>query len=40
MYREVDGYGRPRKHYEQIQHNKDLYNFHTTVRIQILLKVP
>ena len=30
--RKVEGYinSRPGKHYEPIQHNKDLYNFHRT----------
>ena len=30
--RKVEGYNnsRPGKHYEPIQHNKDLYNFHRT----------
>ena len=26
----VEGYSRPEKHHEPIQHNEDLYNFHTT----------
>ena len=30
MYREVEGYSRPEKHCGPIQHNWDLYNFHTT----------
>ena len=30
MYKEVE-YSRPEKHYELIQHNQDLYNFHTIV---------
>ena len=29
--RKVEGYNRPEKHYEPIQHNNDLQNFHTTV---------
>ena len=31
MYREVEEDSRPEKHYEPIQHDEDLYNFHTTV---------
>ena len=31
VYREVEGYSRPEKHCEPIQHNSDLYSFHTTV---------
>ena len=27
----VDGYSRPEKHHEPIQHNYNLYNFHTTM---------
>ena len=27
----VDGYSRPEKHDEPIQHNYNLYNFHTTM---------
>ena len=30
VYREV-GYNRPEKHCELIQHNSDLFSFHTTV---------
>ena len=29
--RKVEGYSRPEKHHEPIQHNSDLYNFHFTV---------
>ena len=28
--KEVEGYSRPEKHYEPIQHNQDLNSFHTT----------
>ena len=31
IYREVEGYSGPEKHYEPIQRNYDFYNFHTTV---------
>ena len=31
VYRKVEGYSRPEKHHEPIQHNSDLYNFHFTV---------
>ena len=31
MYREVEEDSGPEKHYEPIQHDEDLYNFHTTV---------
>ena len=31
IYREVEGNSRPEKHYESIQHNVNLYSFHTTV---------
>ena len=31
MYREVEEDSRPEKHYEPIQHDEDLCNFHTTV---------
>ena len=30
IYRKVEGYSRPEKHHELLQH--DLYNVHTTVR--------
>ena len=29
MNRKVEEYSRPEKHYEPIQHNWDLYDFHT-----------
>ena len=28
--RKIEGYSRPENHYEPIQHNEDLYSFHTT----------
>ena len=31
LYREVQGYSRPKKHYEPSQHNLGLYNSHTGV---------
>ena len=31
MYKEVEEYSRPEKHYEPIQYNSDLCNFHTAV---------
>ena len=36
LYREVEGYSRSAKHYESIQYNQDLYNFHTN-SIQVLI---
>ena len=35
LNRQVEGQSRPEKHYEPIQHNYDLYNFHTTVGYKI-----
>ena len=31
IYREVEGYSSPEKHYAPVHHNQDLYSFHTTV---------
>ena len=31
IYRDVEGYSKPEKHYEPIQCDEDLYSFHTTV---------
>ena len=40
MTRKVEGFSRPEKHYEPIQHSSDLYNFHRTAGHKFYIHVP